>query len=152
MGNRRALQEILADLPYAGTYELQVPANKKQPARTARIEVRFAAVVVPSPPHRSKYLRDCGILEIPMHVVEAREVNPPAGVEPLRWALFTTEKVRTFNDAWRVIEWYEKRPLIEEYHKCLKTGCRVEARRYQEADRLAAVGIRCSQTSVVYPL
>lgn len=27
-------------------------------------------------------------------------------------------------------EYYEQRPLIEEYHKCLKTGCRVESRRY----------------------
>ena len=74
-----------------------------------------------------------------MWVVEAREVNPPRGVKPLRWVLLTSERVRTFNGAWRVIEWYEKRPLIEEYHKCLKTGCRVEARQYREAHRLAAV-------------
>jgi hypothetical protein len=138
-GNRRALQHILQDLPCAGSYELEVRANKKQPARKAKIEVRFAKIVLPRPQHVSKYVRKCVIQEIPMWVVEAREVNPPRGVKPLRWVLLTSETVRTFNDAWRVIEWYEKRPLIEEYHKCLKTGCRVEARQYREAHRLAAV-------------
>jgi hypothetical protein len=138
-GNRRALQDILPDLPCAGSYELEVRANKKQPARKARIEVRFTKIMLPRPQHVSKYVRQCDIQEIPMWVVEAREINPPRGVTPLRWVLLTSERVRTFNDAWRVIEWYEKRPLIEEYHKCLKTGCRVEARQYQEAHRLAAV-------------
>lgn len=74
-----------------------------------------------------------------MYVAEAREINPPKGVKPLRWVLLTSEQVDSFDDAWRVIEWYEKRPLIEEYHKCLKTGCRAEFRQYETADRLAAV-------------
>ena len=34
---------------------------------------------------------------------------------------------------------YEKRPLIEEYHKALKTGCRLESRQYENAHRLEAV-------------
>jgi hypothetical protein len=29
--------------------------------------------------------------------------------------------------------------LVEEYHKCLKTGCRVESRLYRTGDRLAPV-------------
>ena len=33
-------------------------------------------------------------------------------------------------------EWYACRWLIEEYHKCLKTGCRVEQRQLQEEARL----------------
>ena len=57
----------------------------------------------------------------------------------LPWVLLTPEPVREFADAWRVIEWYEKRPLVEEYHKCIKTGCSVEARQYRTGDRLAPV-------------
>jgi hypothetical protein len=138
-GQRRTLDEILSEQPCVGIYELKVQANKKQPARTARIEVRIAQVVLPRPQHLSKYLRRNEVQEIPMYAVEAREVDPPACVQPLRWVLLTSEEVRTFDDAWRVITWYEKRPMIEEYHKCLKTGCRVEARQYERADRLAAV-------------
>jgi hypothetical protein len=138
-GQRRALQDILEEQPCAGAYDLQVRANKQQPARTARIEVRFTKITMPRPPHISKYIRQSGLREIPMDVVEAREINAAKGVTPLRWVLLTSEKVDSFDDAWRVIEWYEKRPLIEEYHKCLKTGCRVEFRQYEHADRLAAV-------------
>lgn len=138
-GERRALQDILQEQPCVGAYDLQVRANKQQPARTARIEVRFAKITMPQPQHISKYIRQSGLREIRMDVVEAREINAPKGVTPLRWVLLTSEKVACFDDAWRVIEWYEKRPLIEEYHKCLKTGCRVEFRQYEHADRLAAV-------------
>ena len=36
----------------------------------------------------------------------------------------------------------ELKPLVEEYHKCLKTGCRVEARQYRTGERLApAIGL-----------
>jgi hypothetical protein len=139
VGERRALRDILQEQSCAGAYDLQVRANKQQPARTARIEVRFTKFTMPQPQHISKYIRQSGLHEIPMYVVEAREINAPKGVTPLRWVLLTSEKVDSFADAWRVIEWYEKRPLIEEYHKCLKTGCRVEFRQYEHADRLAAV-------------
>jgi hypothetical protein len=138
-GERRALRDILDEQPSTGGYDLQVRANKQQPARTSRIEVRFTKITMPRPPHISKYIRQSGLREVPMYVVEAREVNAPKKVTPLRWVLLTSEPVNSFADAWRVIEWYEKRPLIEEYHKCLKTGCRVEFRQYEQADRLAAV-------------
>lgn len=37
------------------------------------------------------------------------------------------------------IEYYEQRPVVEEYHKALKTGCRLESRQYETAHRLEAV-------------
>ena len=139
-GCERSLEQTLADQEVVGSYELEVRANKDQPARTALLEVRSARIVIPQPRSGvSRYVRNRGVTEIPMWAVEVREVCPPRGVEPLRWVLLTSEPVRGFADAWRIIEWYEKRPLIEEYHKCLKTGCRVEARQYQTGDRLAPV-------------
>jgi hypothetical protein len=139
----RSLDETLAEQEPLGSYELAVRANKDQPARTALLEVRVTPILVPRPRSGvSRYARDQGVTEIPMRAVEVREVSPPRGVKPLRWALLTSEPVRTFSDAWRIIEHYERRPLIEEYHKCLKTGCRVEARQYRTGDRLApAIGL-----------
>jgi hypothetical protein len=139
-GSERSLDEVLQNQRPIGSYELQVRANKDQPSRTARIEIRQARIRMPRPQSGvSRYVRDSGITEIPMDAVEAREVQPPPGVEPLRWVLLTSESAQNLNNAWRVVEWYEKRPLIEEYHKCLKTGCRVEDRQYQSGDRLAPV-------------
>ena len=135
-----SLEDALCGGAVLGSYELQVPANHDQPARKAHMEIRHVRVVMPRPKNgTSRYVRDCGIEEIPMELVETREVNPPRGATPLRWALLTSEPVQEFADAWKIIGWYEKRPLIEEYHKCLKTGCRVEARQYRTGDRLAPI-------------
>lgn len=139
----RSLDETLADLPALGSYELTVRANQDQPARTALLEVRSTPILVPRPRSGvSRYAQDQGVTEIPMWAVEVRQSRAPKGVKPLRWVLLTSEPARSFNDAWRIIEHYERRPLVEEYHKCLKTGCRVEARQYRTGDRLApAVGL-----------
>lgn len=139
-GQPRRLAAIPRGQPLAGTYQLEVPQNHDQPARTALIEVRYGRLVMPRPKAGvSRYVREQGIRHIEMCVVEAREVQAPRGMKALHWVLLTSETVANFQDAYRILEWYEKRPLIEEYHKCLKTGCRVEERLYQDGTRLAPV-------------
>lgn len=138
-GKRVQLQKYLSAQPVLGTYELSLRATRKEPARTAQLEVRAAAICVISPRRQTPYLRQLGPQCIPEWVVEAREINPPPGVTPVRWVLHTSEAVTTFADAWRILEYYEARWLIEEFHKCLKTGCRLESRQYKTAKRLAAV-------------
>jgi hypothetical protein len=51
--------------------------------------------------------------------------------------LLTTLPADTAGEALRVTEYYGLRRLIEEYHKCLKSGCRVEERQLESAERLA---------------
>ncbi len=41
--------------------------------------------------------------------------------------------------ALEVVEWYAQRWVIEDYHKCLKTGCAMEQRQLETADGLLAV-------------
>lgn len=135
-----SLEDALCGQAVLGSYELKVPANRDQPARTAHMEARCARIVMTRPKAGiSLYVRNCGIEEIPMWAVETREVNAPRGVKPLRWVLLTSELADGFADASRIIGWYAKRPLIEEYHKCLKTGCSVEGRQYRTGDRLAPI-------------
>lgn len=57
----------------------------------------------------------------------------------LEWILFTLAPVVTTKDAIEVINIYKQRWLIEEYHKCLKTGCKIEEAQLQTADRLLAL-------------
>ncbi len=138
-GERLPLREYLKTLPLKGAYELSVRAQKDQPARVAYVEVRAGRVRMPLPQHRSPWLRACGIRHVDMWVIEVRETQPPKGVAPLCWVLYTSHPTNTFADAWRHIGFYEKRWLIEEYHKALKTGCRIESRQYRTAKRLETI-------------
>jgi hypothetical protein len=137
-GAQQRLRDYLDSLAPCGAYELTVRANRKQPARTSTVEVRFGPVLVQAPRDCGKFVRECGIAAITMWVVDVREVNPPPGVQPLHWVLYTSHAVESFQDAWRVIGYYEKRPLIEEFHKAIKTGCRLESRQYQTSHALEA--------------
>lgn len=138
-GRRVKLKEWLAKQPVLGTYKLTVRARKKELPRTATLEVRAVQVTLIPPRRKTPYLRQIGPQEIPGWVVEAREVNPPKGATPVRWVLYTSETADTFEQAWQILEYYELRWLIEEFHKSLKTGCRLESRQYRTAGRLEAV-------------
>jgi hypothetical protein len=138
-GQRVRLLDLVQAQPLAGTYELSLRARGPQPARIATIEVRHTPLLMPLPQQPTPFMKACGISAIPMWVVEAREAGAPAGVEPLHWVLLTSEAVDDFDAAWVMIGWYEKRPLVEDYHKCLKTGCRVSERQYQTSARLERV-------------
>jgi hypothetical protein len=94
---------------------------------------------MPFPTHKSPYLKGLSPSPIPMWVVHAIEVNPPAGEEPVEWVLLTSLPVESFEDAWQVLGYYEKRWLIEEWHKALKTGCRLEQRQLQTKEGLERI-------------
>lgn len=141
------LGDYVGTLPLAGTYELSY-RSAAYGKRTAKIEVRFGTVMMPAPRQRSPWLRKLGISLIGMNVVEAREVKAPKGVQPLRWVLLTSLPVTSFNRAWTVIEYYEKRPIVEEFHKALKTGCRVEERQYETSERLETITALLSVTAI----
>lgn len=56
--------------------------------------------------------------------------------EELEWILYSSILVNTFEEAVEKIEWYSKRWIIEEYHKCLKTGCRIESSQLESSKGL----------------
>jgi hypothetical protein len=139
-GERRSLQSLLQNLPLLGTYELSVPANQDQPERVAELEVRCTSLVMPRPQSGvSDYVIRHGVTGIPMWAIEVLEPHPPAGAKPLHWVLLTSLPVLTFEEAYEAIGFYEQRQVIEEYHKCLKTGCRVEERKYRTGAALEPV-------------
>jgi len=141
------LSQVLEAADVLGSYQVEVRANTKQQGRWAEVEVRAVAVTLLRPREGSTtFVMDRDIREVPTQVVEVREVRPPANERPLRWVLYTRESASAFTEAWRVVEYYERRPRVEDYHKCLKTGLGVECRRYQSRDRLEPViGVICVQ-------
>jgi hypothetical protein len=50
--------------------------------------------------------------------------------EELDWVLYTTIPVCNLEEAIEIIKWYSCRWIIEEYHKCLKTGCKIESNQF----------------------
>lgn len=138
-GRRIHLHRWLASQPVLGTYELSVRETPRAEARIAKLEVRAAPVTLVMPQRKTPYLRQGNKQPITEWVVEAREINPPRNATAVHWVLHTSEKVGTFEAAWRVLEYYESRWSIEEFHKCLKTGCNLESRLYTQAHSLEAV-------------
>jgi hypothetical protein len=67
--------------------------------------------------------------------------------EPLEWILVTSVPTTTLEHAWERVEWYRHRWLVEDYHQCLKSGCRIEERQGPPVDglmrRLGSVVASC---------
>jgi hypothetical protein len=138
-GDKKPLAAYLDELPATGTFSLYLRARPKQRARRATIEVHSGQLSMPVPFHKSGYVKEHQREPISMWVVWAREINAPDGVEALDWVLYTSLPVEGFAEACRIIGYYEKRWLIEEWHKALKTGCREEHRQLKSAVRLEAM-------------
>ncbi len=151
-GKLLKLSEAVNGAKELGHYELPLRSRPGQAARTAKIRVSALRVTMPRPVHHSKYVKTCGVTQVATNVVIAQEVDAPVGVKPICWVLLTSLPVTTFEEARQVIDDYEHRWLIEEYHKVLKTGCSIERHALRTAARLEAltglisvVGIRLLQ-------
>lgn len=107
------------------------PEQKGIQAREATLTISFQKVCIES--SRSD-LRRKG--PITLWGVYAREKKPPAGAKRIEWKLLTTEKVETAEEAARIVELYTRRWRIEEWHRVLKQGCKVQEHQNQTFERL----------------
>ena len=58
---------------------------------------------------------------VTLTLVEAIERAPPNDADPLHWRLLTTHAVGDVETAWRIIEWYKQRWVIEQLFRLMKT-------------------------------
>jgi hypothetical protein len=100
-------------------------------SRTAEVEIRAACVTL-RPPAQS----DRPLPPVTINVVLVCEPHPPAGDEPVEWILLTTLPISTVEQVRRIIQYYCVRWMIEVLFRTLKSGCRVEERRFEHIDRL----------------
>ena len=73
---------------------------------------------------------------IPVWVVRVWGEEAPEGEEPLVWILLTLVEVTNCEQAGPRADWYRWSFTVEDYHQCLKTGCSIEERQVQSAERL----------------
>ena len=64
--------------------------------------------------------------------------------DPIRWVLLTTEPTDGFESALTVVGYYRARWTIEDWHKALKTGCRIEDRQLETWERMEVLLSVCS--------
>lgn len=137
------LREQILQMPVRYQMELQIRGRKAKTAaedrvrrqnresRQATVEVRAATVTL-RPPWRF----DRQLPAITVNVVLVREPNPPAEEPPVEWILVTTLPIDTLERVRTVVEYYCVRWCIEILFRTLKSGCRIEKRRFEHVDRI----------------
>jgi len=135
VGPSRYLKDHVQNLPELGRFTMDIQSQKGRAARKqAEFALRGGPVLVMRPHAKHGHH---GNDPLPLYVVHVVEVSPPPrGEKPIEWTLLTNEPVFTCADAWRVVGWYERRWIVEEYHKSLKTGCQIEDLQFTAVERL----------------
>jgi hypothetical protein len=129
----------------AGAADIDLVARPGRPARRARLVARFGRVSLKRPVNT----REAELPEtVAVSLVEVVEHNPPTGVEPILWRLLTTHDVTDAAMAWRVIEWYRARWIIEQLFRTLKQqGLKLEDSQLETAEglmKLTAIAARAA--------
>jgi hypothetical protein len=119
--------------PVAATLAVLVGRRGDQPSRVARLNVRFCPVQLQVPARQAGQ-------PIQLWAVAAEESTPvPKGGTRILWRLLTTLPVTGATAAVEKVQWYAQRWQIEVLHKVLKSGCQIEQRQLETAQRLERV-------------
>lgn len=130
---QKYLWDWLASRPVAARLKIQVPRQEGQPGRLATLSIRCTPVTLRPPCLKENQP------PLTLWAVEARETRPPRGATPVCWRLLTTLPVTSAEEAVEKVRWYALRWPIEVLHKVLKSGCKVEQRQLETAERLQRV-------------
>jgi hypothetical protein len=129
------LHDWARQLPSLGTRDVQVNANHGQKSRRAKVRVAAARVSLRAP-HFAR--GDHSRQSLTTWLVHVLEVNAPKGCQPLEWTLLTNVPTEGFSEACVRADWYACRPVVEELHKAMKTGCGVEQLQFTTLKALQA--------------
>lgn len=139
----RTLRERVAAQPVLFTQTIEVRGRqaklscdrhvRRQPRtpRQAEVEVRAGHVTLRPPPRAGG--RKLPLLGV--QVVLVRERNPPPDDAPVEWLLLTSLPIETLEEVRLIIACYCVRWMIEVLFRTLKSGCRIEERRFETIDR-----------------
>jgi hypothetical protein len=137
----RKLEDAATTVTWPGSRTVTIPGNGSRAARTATVQIGWTTVQLLPP---QDYPRPAAAPRPTLQLVVVEEREPPAGVKPLRWLLWTTLPVTTWDEARAVVQIYEKRWLIERSHYVLKSGCGIEQLQLESAERLErALAVCC---------
>ena len=105
-------------------------ARAGHPKRAAEVALRYREVELRPPArHRTKP-------PIKLWVVHVGELGSPPDAQPVEWFLLSTRPITCVEQAQECLRWYCLRWRIEDWHRVLKSGCRIEALQHKTAERL----------------
>ena len=73
---------------------------------------------------------------IDIWVIHALEENPPPKTKAVEWFLLTTIDITSPEASEQCLRWYCLRRRMEDWHRVLKSGCRIEDIAHETAERL----------------
>jgi hypothetical protein len=126
------LFQLARSLPAQDNRVKDLPRLHERPARQAFLQVSWAAVLLLPPKNGGALHKQA----VEAWVVRVWEPEPPDGQEPLEWLLLTSVPVESAEQAWQCVDWYTLRWTVEDFHRCLKTGCSLEQRHFQSYENL----------------
>jgi len=119
----RSLFEYARSMPEKGLFELDLRARPGQSARMVSLSLSYGKVEIRAPQRPGFSAGRLAPIEVT--VIRVKEKDSDLG-DALEWILLTNLNVDDFEKAYQVVEWYSSRWIIEDYHKALKSGMKVE--------------------------
>jgi hypothetical protein len=118
--------------PSQASRPFELPSRHGHPGRATQLQLAWGPMTL-LPPRREPR---AGKEPLAVWVIRVWEDQAPAGEEPLEWLLLTSVPTTTLEQAWEQVGRYRQRWLVEDYHQCLKSGCRIEERQVHSVDGL----------------
>ncbi len=140
-GSDQKLFEELAAAPRAKTVTIPVPRQREHvakpstpgrpalAAREAKVEVRFKEVTLSAPRTPQTGSKS----PIKLWAVYLVETHPPEGATAVQWVLLTSIPILSVKQALKCVRWYCRRWRIEEWHRVMKSGCKILDHQNREA-------------------
>lgn len=100
---RERLHSLIRQIEPSGQLCLELKRNPERSARLATLTIRCTTLEIQPPRNRTN--RNAFKPQL-VQVIKAEEENPPQGCEPVSWLLFTTLKIRNFDDVVQYLQWY----------------------------------------------
>lgn len=137
----------LDNLPVAEHFFLDLPAVPGRAARRAKMVLRFGPVCIARPVHSPD--RDLPT-SVTLYALDVREIDPPAGVEPIHWRLVSSAPIETLASAHQAIADYRRRWHIEQLFRTLKSqGLGLEESQIETPSVLRKLAIVALRAAVV---
>ncbi|MGN8160729.1 IS4 family transposase [Salinisphaera sp. SWV1] len=122
--------EITRRSPRAKTSKRPACAGRTQ--RSATLTLRYRQVKLARHRHNNPHVP----ATLAVTIVHAVEDAPPPGEAPVEWFVLTTLAVDTPAQAEQVLHYYSLRWRIEDWHRVLKSGCRIDELGHHSTERL----------------
>ena len=118
--------------PSQASRPFELPARHGHPGRATHLQLAWGSMTLLPPRQEPR----AGKEPLTGWGIRVWEEQAPDGEEPVEGVLLTSVPTTTLEQAWERVDWYRQRWLVEDYHQCLKSGCRIEERQVQSVDGL----------------